>query len=113
MPVFDEPTAGLDDGELAVLSEVITALHQQGKTVLIITHDLDFLAENVDRLVLMRYGEVVLEPAGRSSSGRRRCWRSGPVAPQMVRLSQCLGQSESALTVEAVLDHLGQERSIR
>ena len=112
--VFDEPTAGLDDQELAALSEVVTSLHRQGKTVLIISHDLDFLAENVDRLVLMRHGEVVLDaPAPQFFGQQALLERSGLVAPQMVRLSQCLGQSPLAITVEAVLADLGQERSNR
>ena len=100
--------------KLAVLSEVVTSLHRQGKTVLIISHDLDFLAENVDRLVLMRHGEVVLDASGPQFFGQQALLeRSGLVAPQMVRLSQCLGQSPPAITVEAVLAALGQERSMR
>lgn len=109
--VFDEPTAGLDDGEVAALREVATSLHQQGKTVLIISHDLDFLAENVDRLVLMRHGAVVLDaPAPQFFGQKALLARSGLVAPQMVRLSQCLGQSEVALTVNDVLDNLDADK---
>jgi len=112
--VFDEPTAGLDDGELAALSEVVASLHQQGKTVLTISHDLDFLAENVDRLVLMRHGEVVLDaPAPQFFGQRGLLEHVGLVPPQMVRLSQSLGQPKPGLTVEEVLGNLGQEQSIR
>lgn len=85
--VLDEPTAGLDAIELARLGQVITSLHRQGRTILIISRDMDFLAENVARLVLMRHGQAVVDapsqqffqnanrtnvPAG--SGRRRRTW---------------------------------------
>jgi energy-coupling factor transport system ATP-binding protein len=112
--VFDEPTAGLDHGELAGLGQAITWLHQHGKTAMLISHDLDFLAENVERLVLMRQGKVVLDASAAEFFGQKGLLEhAGLVPPQMVRLSQSLGQPEPGLTVEEVLGNLGQEQSIR
>ena len=112
--VFDEPTAGLDHGELAGLGQAITWFHQRGKTAMLISHDLDFLAENVKRLVLMRQGKVVLDASAAEFFGQKGLLEhAGLVPPQMVRLSQSLGQPEPGLTVEEVLGNLGQEQSIR
>ena len=46
--IFDEPTAGLDAKEQEQLGQVIASLHQQGKTIVMISHDMDFLAENLN-----------------------------------------------------------------
>jgi energy-coupling factor transport system ATP-binding protein len=59
--VFDEPTAGLDAREQEQLSQVISGLHEEGKTVLVISHDLDFLAENFERFVLIKNGRITLD----------------------------------------------------
>ena len=57
--VFDEPTASLDTREQLQFAQVLETLHQNKKTVLIISHDMDFLAENVDRIILIQQGKIV------------------------------------------------------
>lgn len=47
--VFDEPTSGVDYAQLRSISEEIRALAARGKTVLIISHDLEFIDEVADR----------------------------------------------------------------
>ncbi len=109
--VLDEPTAGLDDRELDMLGKVIASLHGEGKILLIISHDMDFLAENVDRLVLMRSGEIVLDAPSTQFFGQNTLLATSElIAPQMVRLSQRLGHPQLALTVEQLLDHLSEEQ---
>ena len=61
--IFDEPTAGLDAREQEHLGQVIASLHQQGKTIVMISHDMDFLAENLDRFVLIQRGRIILDAA--------------------------------------------------
>ncbi len=38
---------------METLSDFIASLHQQGKTLLVISRDMDFVAENLDRLILI------------------------------------------------------------
>lgn len=57
----DEPTSGLD---LATTSEVIHLLNSvkaMGLTMLIASHDLDFLSQMADRVVVLKAGELVAE----------------------------------------------------
>lgn len=99
--VFDEPTAGLDANEQEQLSRVIDHLREQGKTVLVISHDMDFLLENFDRFVLLRAGQVVLDAGFQAFFSRSDILQAcGLVAPQMVRLSHALGREMLAATVE-------------
>lgn len=103
--VFDEPTAGLDAREQEQLGQVIAWLHQQGKTLVVISHDIDFLAENLDRFVLVRRGQVALDaPAQPFFEQKTVLETSGLAAPQITRLSLSLRHSRLALSVEQFLN---------
>ncbi|WP_163335877.1 energy-coupling factor ABC transporter ATP-binding protein [Desulfopila sp. IMCC35008] len=57
--VFDEPFSNLDyPGVLTVLRHIVS-LHEQGHTILLITHDLEKVIYHADRLVIMQEGRVV------------------------------------------------------
>lgn len=57
--VFDEPTAGLDPQGEIDMYEIFTKLHEQGKTIIIVTHNLDHALEYSDRTILFKDGQVV------------------------------------------------------
>jgi energy-coupling factor transport system ATP-binding protein len=59
--VLDEPTAGLDPAGRAQLMAHILALHQQGTTLVMISHNMDELATICDRLTVLADGRTVLE----------------------------------------------------
>jgi energy-coupling factor transport system ATP-binding protein len=59
--VLDEPTAGLDPQGRRQLLEHILALHGQGITLVIISHNMDELAEICDRLIVIAGGKTVME----------------------------------------------------
>ncbi|WP_266096545.1 energy-coupling factor ABC transporter ATP-binding protein [Rubrobacter marinus] len=56
--VLDEPTAGLDPATREELLGVIRALRGDGKTVVLVSHDLDEVAEVADRVCVMRDGRI-------------------------------------------------------
>ena len=59
--VLDEPTTGLDAGAVERVRKVIHALHGTGGTVIGISHDMHFVAESFDRIVLLDRGHISLE----------------------------------------------------
>lgn len=59
--VLDEPSAGLDATESAELMDVIDGLNRDGKTIILITHEMRLVAEHSDRVVVMANGNVVLD----------------------------------------------------
>lgn len=61
--VLDEPTAGLDPEGRQQLMEHILALHQQGTTLVIISHNMDELAAICDRIYVLAHGRTVMEGA--------------------------------------------------
>jgi energy-coupling factor transport system ATP-binding protein len=61
MLVLDEPTAGLHAPGVALLAKLTRDMAARGKTVVVVSHDLNFCFENLERVVLMRDGRIVLD----------------------------------------------------
>jgi energy-coupling factor transport system ATP-binding protein len=59
--ILDEPTTGQDARNIARIAHIVQTLHQRGKTIIAITHDIDFCAENFDRMVVMQNGKTLLD----------------------------------------------------
>lgn len=58
--IFDEPTAMLDPKGRDEIMEIIKELHEEGITVVLITHFMDE-AVKADRVVIMNEGKVILD----------------------------------------------------
>ncbi|MEM2387170.1 MAG: ABC transporter ATP-binding protein [Candidatus Bathyarchaeia archaeon] len=63
--ILDEPTIGQDYQQKEKLRQFILQLKAQGKTVVIVTHDVEFVAECDPRVVLMRGGKIVADGRAR------------------------------------------------
>ena len=59
--LLDEPTRGLDPTAKAALADVLRGLAGQGRSVVVSTHDVEFVAECADRVVVLASGEVVAD----------------------------------------------------
>ena len=59
--VLDEPAAGLRRKEKQELGELLRRLREEGVTILIVEHDMDFVMKLVDRLVVMNFGSKLAE----------------------------------------------------
>lgn len=59
--VLDEPTIGQDQGQKERLRQFITQLNAQGKVVVIVTHDVEFVADCHPRVILMSRGRIVAD----------------------------------------------------
>jgi energy-coupling factor transport system ATP-binding protein len=59
--VLDEPTTGQDGPGVARVGSIVDALRAAGRTVIAITHDMEFAAAHFERIVVMRQGEVIAD----------------------------------------------------
>ncbi|KOV29142.1 cobalt ABC transporter ATP-binding protein [Streptomyces sp. XY431] len=59
--LLDEPTRGLDYHAKAALTGIVAALAAEGRTVVVSTHDVEFVASAADRVVVMAEGEIVAD----------------------------------------------------
>ena len=56
--MLDEPTKGIDAHSKQVLSEILKGLQADGITIIMVTHDVEFAAENADRCAMFFDGEI-------------------------------------------------------
>jgi energy-coupling factor transport system ATP-binding protein len=56
--VLDEPTLGQDAPSRERLRRLVSQLAQEGRLVLVVTHDMDFVGETCPRTVVLTHGEV-------------------------------------------------------
>ncbi len=59
--LLDEPAAGLRHQEKQALAELLRQLRQQGVSVLLVEHDMEFVMGLVDRLVVMDFGTRIAQ----------------------------------------------------
>src|SRR5689334_7805193 len=63
--VLDEPTTGQDFAGVALIGGLVDQLIAAGRTVITVTHDLDFCAEHFARVIVMGQGRVLLDGPSR------------------------------------------------
>jgi energy-coupling factor transporter ATP-binding protein EcfA2 len=59
--ILDEPTIGQDHQQKEKLQQFILQLNAQKKTVIVVTHDVEFVAECNPRVILMSQGKILAE----------------------------------------------------
>ena len=94
--IFDEPTTGQDAANIARMAHVIKSLRERGRTVITVTHDIDFCAENFERVVAMTQGQILLDGSAREVLGQEEVLAATYVdPPQLTRLGKRLGFKET------------------
>ncbi len=99
--IFDEPTMGQDAGGMALIGGIVERLKTEGRTVLAITHDIDFCAAHFGRTIVMADGQVLADgPAAEVLTRADVLATTNVEPPQLVRLAQALGLARAPLTIE-------------
>lgn len=87
--ILDEPTTGLDYRECCKVMKVIEKLHKSGKTIVMVCHDMEVVADFADRVIVMTYGEMVADgPTFDILRNPEILKRSDLIAPQIISISQ-------------------------
>jgi len=103
--VLDEPTTGQDAAGTALLGRVIADLKAAGRTVITISHDIDFVAEHFPRLIVMAAGRILADGPTEWVLAQTGLLAQAQVdPPQLVRLAVALGLPGVPTTVDAFLD---------
>lgn len=98
--LLDEPTRGLDYAAKRRLGGILAGLTASGATVLLSSHDVEFVAGIADRVVVLADGEIIADgPALEELTASPSC------APQVARILGPL----AVLTVDAVRAILAAE----
>jgi energy-coupling factor transport system ATP-binding protein len=105
--IFDEPTTGQDALNVRRIASVIEELRKRGKTVVTITHDIDFCAENFERVIAMSQGKILLDGRVNEVLGQEEILATTYVdPPQLTRLGKRLGFNEAVRNQEEFLTAL-------
>ncbi|KAF5411927.1 MAG: energy-coupling factor transporter ATPase [Euryarchaeota archaeon] len=109
--VLDEPTTGQDWGHVNKFLRQIRHLNELGKTIILITHDMNLVAGYARRTVVMDKGKIVLDGDTRSVFSKPEILeKTGITLPIITRLSPDLGKEgldvPPLLTVEELREIL-------
>ncbi|APS00359.1 amino acid ABC transporter ATP-binding protein [Pajaroellobacter abortibovis] len=72
----DEPTSGLDVSSIQDVIDLLRSVHKMGVTMLIASHDLDFLTQMSDRLLVLKKGKIVADLIPSEFSDQREYLKS-------------------------------------
>ena len=54
----DEPTGNLDEVNEKIVIDILTQLHEEGSTIIVVTHDLE-VGDVAERKIILEYGKIV------------------------------------------------------
>lgn len=98
--VLDEPTTAQDQIGVRKLESIIKELSKTGKTIITITHDMDFVANSFSRTIVMRQGEIILDGTTEDVFNETELLMSTYVKPSsMAILGQEINAPKTAITI--------------
>ena len=98
--VIDEPTSQLDPEGTEGIFEIIHTLKEQGKTIILVEHKVDLLAEYADEILVLYKGELIAKGATKDVLSDVSLSEKGVLLPRTVMLNQKL--TEKGITLDYV-----------
>lgn len=97
--VMDEPTMSQDLKGKKIISNIIKHLKEDKKTVVSITHDMDFVSDNFSRMIVVSRGGIFLDgPTEEVFLNDNLIEQAGLILPQTGRLANEIGLGSFPLT---------------
>ena len=102
--ILDEPTIAQDWKGRQIIGGSIHSLSERGKLVIAILHDMDFVAENFERVIIMAHGQVLADGTAKEVFAQEDALKKARLQkPYVMQLCEALGYEKSYLTVEELL----------
>lgn len=99
--IFDEPTAGQDLVGLTHLTRIITHLQKAGKAVITITHDMEFVGQNFERMIIMCNKKVIADGRVDEIFYEHEALKDAHLkAPAIVEVANLVGGREIGLDID-------------
>lgn len=90
--ILDEPTSGQDGKATQEICKLLNQIHKEGATILLITHDMELLAETANRSVVMKEGEKVFDGLTTELFENPACRDWGLTLPVWLEIAQQIPQ---------------------
>ncbi|TXT62129.1 MAG: Energy-coupling factor transporter ATP-binding protein EcfA2 [Promethearchaeota archaeon] len=110
--IFDEPTLGQDEKEIDFLIALLRKETQNNKTIIIVTHNIEFAYQYIPRVILMSKGRLLADgPTTKVLSNEQLIKKASLILPQLTQLKASLRAigleiPDALHTQEAVRDFL-------
>jgi energy-coupling factor transport system ATP-binding protein len=102
--VLDEPTTGQDAHFYAMLGRLLTTWRTAGRTVIVVSHDLDFVAAHFSRLIVMQAGRILQDGPVRDLLGNGPLLQETGVDPPLItQLAEAVGLRGTILDIPEFL----------
>ena len=100
--ILDEPTTGQDNVTTQTVYRLIKKLRDEGSTVLCVAHDMILLAEVVDRMLVLRDGDLIMDATPREVFSDYEIMSSTHLTPPQIttlslRLKEKYGAFDAAV----------------
>lgn len=90
--ILDEPTIAQDYKGRTIIGSIIKKLSSEGRTVIAILHDMDFVAENFERIIVMAHGQILADGTKEEVFSRQDILRQAHIdQPYLTKLCTKLG----------------------
>ncbi|WP_342431790.1 ABC transporter ATP-binding protein [Neobacillus sp. FSL H8-0543] len=105
--ILDEPTAGQDLLAMERLGAIIRTLTAEGKTVITITHDMEFVVNNFDSVIVMANRKKIAEGNKRDIFWNTEVLMESMLKqPHISRVSRTLQLEEKILSIDEMIHNL-------
>ena len=99
--IFDEPTVGFDPRSAKDLLNLIVSFHKQGKTIIVITHDMDLVRRYAQRVLLLEKGKLTFDGSPSELFNYVQGYDRLEI-PQVIRLAMKLKEKGADIDVGAI-----------
>jgi energy-coupling factor transporter ATP-binding protein EcfA2 len=109
--VVDEPTTGQDHAQSHEIMNFLQEENKKGKTILVITHHLRFVAQYIQRLIIMLNGKILYDGQTRNAFSNYSLMRSSLIEPpEMSKLSYLLADKgfHGLISVDEFIDRIAE-----
>ena len=107
--IFDEPTAGQDLDGLKILSDLNRVLTARGKAIVTITHDMESVADNYDRVIVMCQKKIIADGRTKDVFFQKDIMEKAMLKqPPLVRIATGIGMQENTLDVKMAAAYIRQ-----
>ncbi|MFX0057038.1 MAG: energy-coupling factor ABC transporter ATP-binding protein [Candidatus Hodarchaeota archaeon] len=89
--IFDEPTLGQDAKEIKFIIDLIKSERKAGKTIIIVTHNIEFSLEYIPRTILMSNGHIITDgPTRKILINKNLVSKTSLILPQIFQFKNYL-----------------------
>lgn len=105
--IFDEPTAGQDLYGLEQLAQINKELIKRGKAIVTITHDMEFVADNYPRTIVMCQKKLIADGKTDEIFAKQDIMdRAMLKQPVLTRLSSEIGMEKASLDIDKLAEYI-------